>query len=100
VLATDANPELGEGANQLARAKTPRAAMKLLIADPPADWIAVAVWARAAEATKLVIAGPLTTRASDLFAMPFTADVVASANRVIVIPDAHRSLVEVAGDSA
>jgi nickel-dependent lactate racemase len=96
---TDAAPALGEGADLLRRMDGPQGAYKRLAAARPADWAAAHLWAYAAKRASLVLAsGYGDDVAEELWATPIARPselqrLVAAAESVLVVPDAHRSMV-------
>jgi nickel-dependent lactate racemase len=99
VLSTAA-PALLEGAELVHTADEPAEVGKLLRKRKPDDWPAAALWASAAERASLFVAAGWPEEVTEgLFATPLhsAAEVqrlVDAAERVLVIPDAHKSLVE------
>lgn len=101
VVLSDAAPSLGEGAELLRRMDGPKGAYKRLAAARPDDWAACFLWAFAAKQASLFLASGYPDEvAEELFATPIhTASEVKrltdAADSVLVIPDAHRSMVTV-----
>lgn len=99
VLST-AGPPLGEGAEVLRQAGDPNAVGKLLDRRKPDDWPAAALWAFSAKRASLFVAsGWPDDVTEDLFATPLGSAsqvqrLIDAADRVLVIPDAHKSVVE------
>lgn len=98
VLSTAA-PPLGEGVELLRNTDDPVVGAKRLAKEKPADRAAGLLWCFAATAGNLVLAsGYPDDVAEDLYATPIrTASevqrLIDAAERVLVIPDAHRSMV-------
>ena len=101
VALTDAAPALGEGAELLRRQDGPQRAYKRLAALKPADWAAAHLWAYAAKRASLVLASGYEDEvAEELWATPIAKPselqrLVDAADAVLVVPDAHRSMVTV-----
>lgn len=101
VVLADHNPPLGAGGELLARYDDPAVAIKALTRDPPADWRAAMEWASVARSTRLFLGGgPISAHAENLFAVGITENAEAqrlatAAERLVILPDAHRTLIEV-----
>jgi nickel-dependent lactate racemase len=97
---TDAAPTLDEGAELLRLAEDPSAAGKMLAKRKPDDWPAAALWAFAAERANLFVASGWPDEVTEgLFATPIASAsevqrLLDAAERVLVIPDAHKTMVE------
>ncbi len=100
VLAT-AGPDLGPGATFLRGLDDPTAAAKKLARRNPPDAAAATRWANAATRASLFVAsGWAEDVVEDLFATPLASAaelqrLVDAAARVVVIPDAHKSRVDI-----
>lgn len=98
-LLSTAAPPLGEGVELLRKTDTPNAGAKRLAKEKPADRAAGLLWCFAAKAGNLFLAtGYPDDVAEELYATPIrTASevqrLIDAAERVLVIPDAHRSMV-------
>ena len=98
---SDAAPLLGEGAALLRSLDGPRGAYKRLRRVKPADWAACFLWAFAAKRASLFLAsGYPDDVVEGLFATPLhTASevqrLVDAADSVLVIPDAHKTMLDV-----
>ena len=96
-----AAPDLGEGAQLLRSLDGPAGARKRLAKAKPDDWAACYLWAFAARNHSLFLAsGYPDDVAEELFTTPIhsMAEVqrlIDSSERVLLIPDAHKSMVEV-----
>lgn len=96
-----AAPDLGDGARLLRTLDGPSGARKLLAKERPADWAAAWLWAFAAKNRSLFLAsGYPDDVAEELFATPIRTPAEAqrlidSGERVLLIPDAHRTMVTV-----
>jgi nickel-dependent lactate racemase len=103
VLSTAA-PDLGDGARLLRSLDGPIGARKLLAKQKPDDWVACVLWVFAAKNHSLFLAsGYPDDVAEELFTTPVhTATeiqrLIDSGGRVLVIPDAHKTMVEVSED--
>jgi nickel-dependent lactate racemase len=101
VVLTDAAPPLGEGAALLGRFDSPKGAYKRLAAAKPDDWAACYLWAYAAKHANLVLAsGYPEDVAEGLYATPIRTPsevqrLIDAADPVLLIPDAHLSMVTV-----
>ncbi len=101
VLLTYAAPPLEEGAELLRQLEDAGRAGKLLAKRKPDDWPAAALWAFAAgQASLFVAAGWPDEVTEELFATPIDlpAEVqrlIDAAERVLIVPDAHKTLIEV-----
>jgi hypothetical protein len=99
-LLSAANPPLGEGADLLRAADDPARAGKPLGKRKPDDWPAAALWSDAAgRASLFVAAGWADEVTEELFATPLHAAaevqrLIDAADRVLVIPDAHKTAVD------
>ena len=97
---TDAAPPLEEGAELLREAEDPAAVGKVLAKRKPDDWPAAALWAFAAgQASLFVASGWPDDVTEELFATPIASAsevqrLIDAAERVLVIPDAHKTMVE------
>jgi hypothetical protein len=99
-ILSQAAPALGPGAEMLRHHDNPASAIKAVAKEKPADWAACHLWCRAAKiAGSLFLASGLPdTMVEELFATPIrNADevqrLINASSHVLVIPDAHRSLV-------
>lgn len=96
-----AAPPLGEGAELLRRTDDPVTGAKRLLKERPDDRAAALLWCFAAKAASLFVAsGYPDDVVEELYATPIrTASevqrLIDSGERVLVIPDAHRSMVTV-----
>jgi nickel-dependent lactate racemase len=101
VVLSDAAPQLGDGADLLRRTGDPKKAAKLLPKEKPADWAACFLWCFAAKTGNLFLASSYPEDVvEELFATPVgklseVQRLVEAAEQVLVIPDAHRMMVEV-----
>jgi nickel-dependent lactate racemase len=101
---TTAAPDLGAGAQLLRSLDGPTGARKLLAKEKPEDWAACVLWAFAAKNHSIFLAsGYPDDVVEELFATPIrTASevqrLIDSGGKVLVIPDAHKAMVEAAGD--
>lgn len=97
---TEAAPPLEEGAELLRQAEDPDAVGKVLSKRKPDDWPAAALWAFAAgQASLFVASGWPDDVTEELFATPIASAaevqrLIDAAERVLVIPDAHKTMVE------
>ncbi|HET6574034.1 MAG TPA: lactate racemase domain-containing protein [Fimbriiglobus sp.] len=97
---TDAAPPLEEGAEILRQADDPDAVGKVLARRKPDDWPAAALWAFAAGQANLFMAsGWPNDVTEELFATPIASAaevqrLIDAAERVLIIPDAHKTIVE------
>lgn len=102
VVLSTAAPRLGEGAELLRQADDAGRMEKVLHKRKPDDWPTAALWATAAERASLfVAAGWSDDLIEELFATPVrsAAEVqrlIDAADRVLVVPDAQKTLIEVA----
>ena len=100
-LLTDAAPSLGEGAELLRQLDDPGRVGKLLAKRKPDDWPAAALWTYVAEQASLfVAAGWPHEITEELFATPIHSPaevqrLIDAAERVLIVPDAHKTLIEV-----
>ena len=100
VLSTAA-PELGEGARLLRSLDGPTGARKLLAKEKPDDRVACVLWVFAAKSHSVFLAsGYPDGVAEELFTTPIHSPtevqrLIDSGGRVLVIPDAHKTMVEV-----
>ncbi len=100
VLLSAANPPRGEGADLLRGADDAERVGRRLGKRKPDDWPAAALWADAAQRCSLfVAAGWADDLTEELFATPLhtAAEVqrlIAAADSVLVIPDAHKTAVD------
>ena len=100
VVVCDAAPSLHEGAELIRQADDPEDARPVLKKRKPDDWPAAALWLRALRETNLFLASryePETVE--ELFATPLASAaelqrLADAAGRVVVIPDAHKSVVD------
>ena len=98
----DAAPALQEGAELIRQVDDPENARPVLKKRKPDDWPAAALWLRALRETNLFLAsryGPEVVE--ELFATPLASAaelqrLADAAGRVAVIPDAHKSVVDLA----
>ena len=99
-LLSRANPPLGEGADILRGADDAERVARVLTKRKPDDWPAAALWADAVQRASLfVAAGWADEVTDDLFATPLHAAaevqrLIDAAERVLVIPDAHKTAVD------
>jgi nickel-dependent lactate racemase len=97
-----AAPALGDGARLLRSLDGPTGARKLLAKEKPDDWVACALWVFATRNHSLFLASGYPDEvAEELFTTPIrTATevqrLIDSGGRVVVLPDAHKLMVEVA----
>jgi nickel-dependent lactate racemase len=100
-ILTTAAPDLGQGARLLRSMDGPTGAKKLLAKEKPDDWAACLLWAFAAKNHSLYLAsGYPDDVAEELFATPIrTASevqrLIDGGEKVLVIPDAHKTMVTV-----
>lgn len=100
VVLSAAAPALGDGARLLGKADDPAAAVKALAREKPDDWAAAHEWATAAGRARLFLGGgPADELADDLFAVPVADNsevqrLADAAERLLIIPDAHRTLLD------
>lgn len=100
-LLSNAAPSLDEGAELLRQLDDPGRVAKLLAKRKPDDWPAAALWAFAAEQASLFLAAGWPDEVTEgLFATPITSPAEAqrlidAAERVLIVPDAHKTLIEV-----
>lgn len=99
---SDAAPQLGEGAELLRKFDNPSSAAKAVGKVKPDDWAACHLWCRAAKKVgSLFLASGLPDETvEELFATPMrnageVQRLIDAGRRVLVVPDAHRSLVTV-----
>jgi nickel-dependent lactate racemase len=98
---TTAAPDLGSGAQLLRSMEGPTGARKLLAKEKPDDWAACFLWAFAAKNHSLFLAsGYPDTVSEELFATPIhtTNEVqrlVDSGEKVLLVPDAHKTMVTI-----
>lgn len=103
---TAAAPDLGPGAELLRRAREPALVRRLLARHNPPDRAAALLWAYAASGRSLYLAsGYPADVAEDLFATPLHSPdelqrLIDAGGRVLVIPDAHKTLVTPVGATA
>jgi nickel-dependent lactate racemase len=96
---TTAAPPLGEGAELLRRTNDPAAGAKRLVKERPDDRPAALLWCFAAKAASVFLASGFPDEvAEELYATPIRSAsevqrLIDSAGRVLVIPDAHRTMV-------
>lgn len=101
VVLSSAAPPLGKGARLLGKADDPAAAIKALAKEQPDDWAAAHEWAAAATRARLFVGGgAIDELADDLFAVPVADNSEAqrladAAERLLIIPDAHRTMLDV-----
>jgi SAM-dependent methyltransferase len=101
VLLTYSAPVLHEGAEMLRQLDDPGRIGKLLAKRKPDDWPAAAQWGFAAEEASLFVAAGWPDEVTeDLFATPIGSPaevqrLIDAAERVLVVPDAHKTLIEV-----
>jgi nickel-dependent lactate racemase len=97
---TDAAPPLGEGAELLRQANEPAQVEKPLHKRKPDDWPAAALWALAAERASLFVAAGWPEEVTEeLFATPLASAaevqrLIDAADRVLILPDAQKMMVE------
>jgi nickel-dependent lactate racemase len=98
VILTDALPDLGPALQIVQSEEEPREARQRITADKPDDYEAGFVWASVAEHTKMYLLSrlPIDT-AEELYATPLdepsqAQKLIAAADSVIVLPDAHRTV--------
>ncbi|OWK34740.1 lactate racemase domain-containing protein [Fimbriiglobus ruber] len=102
VLLTTAAPPLEEGAELLRRAGDPDKVDRLLQKRKPDDWPAAALWAFAARQASLFVASRWAEDVTEeLFATPVASAaevqrLIDAAERVLIIPDANKTMVEIA----
>jgi nickel-dependent lactate racemase len=101
ILLTQANPELGPGAEMVRGAEDPAQALRLLRREKPADMAAAFAWASAAQRASIyLLSGMPAEVAEELFATPLDHDGqvqrLLSGNSIVILPDAHR-IMAVAG---
>lgn len=100
VLLSRSSPILGEGAEILQQNDLPQQCQKVLSKRKPDDWPAAALWAIAAKSASLYVAAKWPEKViEDLFATPLNSAaevqrLVQQSEKVLIIPDAHKSLVE------
>jgi nickel-dependent lactate racemase len=100
VLSTAA-PDLGDGARLLRSMDGPSGARKRLAKEKPDDWAAALLWAFAAKNHSLFLAsGYPDDVAEELFATPIHTPseaqrLIDSGEKVLLIPDAHKTMVTV-----
>jgi nickel-dependent lactate racemase len=98
VLLSQAGPALDAGASLLREAVDPEEGLKLLQRNTPRDMAASLQWASAAQqATLYVLSGLPPETVEELFAVPLehagqVRRLVDSAERCLVLPDAHKTL--------
>jgi nickel-dependent lactate racemase len=98
VLLTDIEPELGPALQIVRHEEEPRAAKQRIAAEKTADLEAGYLWTSVAEKAKLYLLSRLPIEvAEELYATPLerptqAQKLIAAAERVIVLPDAHRTL--------
>jgi nickel-dependent lactate racemase len=101
VLLSDARPELGPSAALLRQHDNPRAALKALLKEAPADLEAGFLWASAAENAHLYLLSQLDVDvAEELFTTPLEhAGQVHKLlrQRCLILPDAHRCMAVLKG---
>lgn len=89
----------GEGVTILRRFEDPDDAIRAVAKAKPADWVACHLWAKAATRSRLFLANVADETAEELFANRVGNDrelqrLIATAERVVVVPAADRTLVE------
>jgi nickel-dependent lactate racemase len=100
LILSSAAPDLGEGARLLGRSDDPAAALRALAREQPDDWAAAYEWATAAGQSRLFVGGGAIDELADhLFAHPLTDNsevqrLADAAQRLLIIPDAHRTLLD------
>jgi nickel-dependent lactate racemase len=98
---TDAAPPLGEGAELLRQASEPSRVEKQLHRRKPDDWPAAALWAFATERASLFVAAGWPEEVTEeLFATPLASAaevqrLIDASERVLILPDAQKMMVEV-----
>jgi nickel-dependent lactate racemase len=102
VLLTDIDPELGPALQIIRHEEEPRAAKARIVAEKPGDLEAGYVWTSVAEKAKVYLLSrlPIET-AEELYATPLerpgqAQKLIAAAERVIVLPNAHLTLATLA----
>jgi nickel-dependent lactate racemase len=101
VVLTAAVPKLGKGVGLLRKFDDPVDALKALAKEQPDDWAAAHTWAAAAGRARLFVGGgAIDEIADDLFAVPVADNSEAqrladAADRLLIIPDAHRTMIDV-----
>jgi nickel-dependent lactate racemase len=104
-ILTTAAPELGAGAQLLRTLEGPTGARRLLAKEKPDDWAASVLWAFAAKNHSLFFASGYPDEvAEELFTTPIrTASevqrLIDGGGKVLIIPDAHKSMVTVQDES-
>jgi hypothetical protein len=104
VLLTSARPEIGASLERAREFPGPAAALAALHGHPLADYSAAYQWLRAAERARVYLLSQLPNeQAEELFVTPLenTSQVqrlVDRAESCLVLPDAHRLLVEIAAE--
>lgn len=100
-LLTYAAPTFDEGAELLRQVDEPGRVAKLFAKRKPDDWPAAALWAFAAEQAHLFVAAGWPNEVTEeLFATPIASPaevqrLIDAAERVLILPDAHKTLIEV-----
>lgn len=98
VLLTDVGPELGPALQIVRNTEEPRDAKQRLLAEKPPDLEAGLLWASVAEKAKIYLLSRLPIETvEELYATPLeragqAQKLIAAAERVIVLPDAHLTL--------
>jgi nickel-dependent lactate racemase len=98
VVLTDAEPDLGPALQMIRNEEEPHAARQRIVAEKPSDLEAGYLWASVAEKAKLYLLSRLPIETTEeLYATPLerpgqAQKLIAAAQRVIVLPDAHRTL--------
>ena len=104
VLLSQAEPDLGEGADLLRRSEEPEEALRLLEANRPADWAAAYQWAQAASKAHIYLASDLHPEVvEELFATPISGErevqrLLDAEGSFVFVPDAHKTLAVVEGE--
>lgn len=101
----EAAPPLGPGTEILRNLDGPGAATKRLAKEKPEDWPACFLWCFAAKAagSLFLASGYPDDVAEELFATPLRSPaevqrLIDAAARVLIIPDAHKAMITVAGE--
>jgi nickel-dependent lactate racemase len=101
VVLAEAAPDLGEGAELLRTLDDTKGAYKRLEKAKPDDWAASYLWAFAAKTASLFLASGYPDEvAEELFTTPLHSPsevqrLIDAAGSVLVVPDAHRTLVTI-----
>jgi nickel-dependent lactate racemase len=101
VVLSDAAPPLGAGAELLRQLGDPARTGKRLAKEKPDDWAACFLWCFAANAASLFLASGYPDDVAEelsttpVHGPPEVQRLIDAAERVLIIPDAHRSMVTV-----